>query len=221
MRGQGGTLGYANAKSWGTTTQPNASRAKTAFWLAVALGILTLLGMGLEAWELTQLNALERGTLTPADAEPLVMAAGVWGLAYLVALICFLVFFMMWLYRAVKNVRITTGDSRSGPGMSVGWWFIPFANLVMPYLVLKDLAERVRWGNASAVGLFWLLWIGSGIATRITDRLYGAALDTLDYDQGRMMLYIGMAGTVASAAAWVVLAWIVQQVQRHQQPQSM
>jgi Domain of unknown function (DUF4328) len=65
----------------------------------------------------------------------------------------------------------------------VGWWFIPFANIVMPYLTVRELwkasdpeAGAIEWrarGGAAIVGFWWTgrlamqaLWqIGSVIGT--------------------------------------------------------
>jgi hypothetical protein len=65
----------------------------------------------------------------------------------------------------------------------VGWWFIPFANIVMPYLIVRELwkasnpnAGAIEWkarGGAAIVGFWWAgrlvmqaLWqIGSAVGT--------------------------------------------------------
>ena len=75
----------------------------------------------------------------------------------------FVVAFLMWLYRAVLIIRATTGGSRESPGWSVGWWFIPVANLFMPYFVLRDLWTRSgadrRTGSDHTPMVFWILWV--------------------------------------------------------------
>jgi hypothetical protein len=214
------TLGYATRGSF-ELPKPNGWRARTAIWLALSLAALNFLGIGLDAWNYQNLEAAEAGTLTEEQEQPLIFTSLAWLAIYAVTTVVFLVFFFMWLYRAVKNVRITSGDSRSGPGMSVGWWFIPFANLVMPYLVLKDLWERARvTSDAPWVGVFWLLWILSGIVSNVTSRAYNHALDNLDWALAKNMVLLGAAATVASGITYLLLVRIVNSIQAAQEPRS-
>ena len=39
--------------------------------------------------------------------------------------------------------------------MSVGWWFIPFANIVKPYRILRSLYDGVGSGGGGIVGAWW------------------------------------------------------------------
>ena len=50
-----------------------------------------------------------------------------------------IVTFLVWLHRASRNLHLLSGrQMRFTPGWAVGWWFIPFANLVMPYKVVRE-----------------------------------------------------------------------------------
>jgi len=49
--------------------------------------------------------------------------------------------FIPWFHRAYKNVA-SWHPTRFGSGLAIGGWFIPLANLVVPYLVAKDLAAN-------------------------------------------------------------------------------
>ncbi|QYO65100.1 DUF4328 domain-containing protein [Leptolyngbya sp. 7M] len=45
-----------------------------------------------------------------------------------------IVLFLVWLYRAHKNLfSLKPTHLDFSPGWAVGWWFIPFLNLVRPY----------------------------------------------------------------------------------------
>jgi heme/copper-type cytochrome/quinol oxidase subunit 2 len=45
-----------------------------------------------------------------------------------------IVFFLIWEYRAYKNLSALNAQNlEHSPGWAVGWWFIPFANLVKPF----------------------------------------------------------------------------------------
>jgi Ca2+/Na+ antiporter len=101
--------------------------------------------------------------------------------AHLPLLIITAVFFLIWLYKATQNIEALGARADYTPGWAVGWWFIPFANLVMPYKVVKDVWEKsdpeVReeteyWHRFDAgllFGSWWAFWIISRIAGRISD----------------------------------------------------
>jgi hypothetical protein len=79
---------------------------------------------------------------------------GVENLASLVAII--LVF--VWLYRITKAIRANGGDTTLSPGMTVGGWFIPFANLVLPWLAVRSALRGVD-RNSALAGVWWLCWL--------------------------------------------------------------
>lgn len=57
---------------------------------------------------------------------------------------------LVWLHRVVRNNQ-SLGERylRFSPGFAIGCWFIPFANLVLPYQAVRE-----AWG-ASDPGLRW------------------------------------------------------------------
>ena len=214
------TLAYQGPGRYYEPPKPNGWRAKVVIPLALGLAVLSLAGVGIEICDYRQFDAAEAGTLTLEQEQTLVYTAIGLAIVYLLAAVVFFVFFFMWLYRAVKNVRITSGDSRSGPGMSVGWWFIPFANLVMPYSVLKDLWERARVDSSVPwVGSFWLIWIFSGLVGTGADRMYTRAVETGDFDTARSTIIVSICVAMGSAVSYAMLAWIVNSIQRVQEPE--
>lgn len=137
---------------------------------------------------------------------------------YALARLGWLIAFLLWEYRAVKNARIVTGDSRNGPGLSVAWWFIPIANLFMPWLVLRDLwARTVRNGSAVA-GAFWVLWLAGAVAGGIGGSMYEYAIEISDNDLGRTSIYLSALGLLLSVVCWLLLAHFVRTVQKVQGP---
>jgi len=58
--------------------------------------------------------------------------------------------FFCWIYRANFNARqLGAKDMEITPGWAVGWFFIPFANLWVPFEAMSEI-----W-NASAIPLAW------------------------------------------------------------------
>ena len=79
--------------------------------------------------------------------------------------------FVIWVYRSNKNARALKAEAMQfSPGWSVGWFFIPFASLFMPYLVLKELWQASsphyikEWRRASVspiLGIWWAICVVS------------------------------------------------------------
>ncbi len=94
-----------------------------------------------------------------------------------VLLLVTLILFIIWMWRAAKNNEaLGRTHPRFGPGWSIGGWFIPFANLVIPVLIMQDLWRGsdpsiprgdTRWkivDRSALVGWWWGLLVGSRIA---------------------------------------------------------
>lgn len=57
------------------------------------------------------------------------------------------VLFLAWVYRVNRNARALGADwMRYSAGWSVGCFFVPFINLVMPYLALREIWRASRPG---------------------------------------------------------------------------
>jgi hypothetical protein len=44
--------------------------------------------------------------------------------------------FLMWEYRVVRQLGALGLDVGATPGWAIGWWFVPFANLVKPFKII-------------------------------------------------------------------------------------
>ena len=113
------------------------------------------------------------------DAAGVLQAVtGVFALVNLVALAGSFVLVGCWIYRANANAHVLGGDLTITPGWAVGWYFVPFANLVKPYEAMKQtwLASHFgsNWGAGEAPDLlawWWGLWIVNNIIGNIAWRL--------------------------------------------------
>ena len=92
------------------------------------------------------------------------------------------IFFLMWLYRAYNNLRVFNSWDRPtySPGFAVGSFFIPFANLVIPYRVVKETWQKsgmpdegylAATNPPSSFPIWWLFWLLAGFANNISIRL--------------------------------------------------
>ncbi|TLN26675.1 DUF4328 domain-containing protein [bacterium] len=90
--------------------------------------------------------------------------------------------FLVWVYRANKNLHSLSNTAMvHSPGWSVGWFFIPIANLFKPYQVLRELwvvSSRGRVSSTALVGWWWAIWLVSNFVGRLAARSVGAVADT-------------------------------------------
>lgn len=132
---------------------------------------LSWFGLGL----LHQLAADEHVSalvLAPHDALRLLIAF-IGSISYLVTAVLFLRF----TYLAKRNVRAFGTDGLLfSPGWSVGWYFVPFANLWAPYEALKETFKASHpdfttdWSEAPlprTILLWWVLWVVSKWPTQL------------------------------------------------------
>ena len=99
-------------------------------------------------------------------------------IVYVATVICFL----MWLYRASDNLRAFNPWIRPeySPGWAVGSFFIPFANLFMPYKAVKEVWEKSGPPDEDLLSapesptrfpIWWLFWLLAAFSGRIATRL--------------------------------------------------
>ncbi len=83
----------------------------------------------------------------------------------LVALLTMLILFLRWIYRAMSNVHALGATDVESPGWSVGSFFVPFVNFVVPYTAMSQIwrasASAGHWQDETApiVGVWWALWL--------------------------------------------------------------
>ena len=106
-------------------------------------------------------------------------------LLFVLAFIVTVVAVCVWVYRANQNLhRGGLNNIEYSSGWSVGWFFIPFANLVKPAYVMGEIDRGTnqlsgdfkgeRWKdqeNNSTVVMWWLFYILSGIFTNVSEKM--------------------------------------------------
>ena len=104
------------------------------------------------------------------------------GLLAFVVYVTTVVFFLMWLYRANNNLKRFNSWARLeySAGWAVGSFFVPFANLIVPYRAVREVwqksgtPEESVYAEPSPPGFFpvwWVVWLFSGFADNISFRL--------------------------------------------------
>ncbi len=117
------------------------------------------------------------------------ISAALMALTFLIAvldLIIYLttaVFFLIWLYRAYDNVRALNPSRRleNSPGWTIGSFFIPIANLFVPYRGVKEVWQKsgppdegllVQPAEVPArFPIWWMFWLLASFASNASMRV--------------------------------------------------
>ncbi len=202
---------------------------QTYFQSAKGLAMATVILMGIQAAlnGLTALSAFAAaGSLESGGLGGLGGLAAFSGIAVLsgVVGIAVIVVYLIWLYRAYSNLRAlnTSFLGKFTPGWAVGWWFIPFANLVMPYQVVSELYVNSapaptengypRMPSASIVGFWWAAFILRGIlswGSGLGGRTSLSSIESTLYWAGITEIFAVIAG--------ILCCVIVRRIDRNQE----
>jgi hypothetical protein len=149
----------------------------------VALLVTQILLLGAEALALlNRIRLVERvreghfvTTAEVEQADNLVVASVV---VWLVLFAVTGIVWCVWQHRAQRNaIELTYGKLEFTPGWAVGWWFVPFANLVKPFQTVRELWKASHGGyngrvvaTWSVIGWWWGLWLGASVLGRFIVR---------------------------------------------------
>ena len=146
-------------------------------------------------------------------------AAAFYGITQLVIVVLFII----WQYRVAKNNEaLDRRGARFGPGWSIGAWFIPLANLVIPVMIMQDLWRGAtpttprgdpRWRSAQGswlIGVWWAALIVSML------RFGASGSDNASLDEIESSNTIALVGVVATVIAAVLAAFVVWMLSRRQ-----
>lgn len=146
----------------------------------------------------------------------ILVCAGVSPTIRLIAYSFAAIFFFLWIYRAYSNLSpLKARNLEFSPGWAVGWWFIPFANLVKSYQVVRELwtssdpdfNEDLNFmpmgpsGN-SALGFWWGTYLIGNLALRISDAL---SKDQANLKAAVLLGLIGSAVHIFSATLFIII----------------
>lgn len=221
------TIGYAQQAPW--RNMAGLTTALTILlWCAFGVSVL-LVGATINQRLVIEDFANGRGvTLDDANAaDNLVGGTSVLLLTLMTALA---VLVMVFLWRGSKNLEAKGRlGARLGPGWSIGAWFIPLANLVMPVLIVQDQwrgtdphagpdAWRGRVKASALVGWWWALWVAAWVASGLGggvgggDTLNEAVSDARAQSTGNIVF--ALAITAASVLAVFVFRTLGQRFER-------
>jgi hypothetical protein len=116
------------------------------------------------------------------------MAIAFMALLQLPVFILTVVFFLVWLNRSYKNLTpLGAQYLEHSSGWAVGYWFIPFVNLVKPFQVVREVWNQSdpgvdpqlnflpSAGTPALLGFWWALWLLSNIVANVSMQMDMAA----------------------------------------------
>lgn len=144
------------------------------------------------------------------------------GITSIVLIITNFIFLLRWIYTAQVNVRAMGAKKLTiSPGWAVGYFFVPFLNLVRPFSAMVELwkssANPGNWKNESTspvIGFWWFFWLGSGVAGQISLRMTIAAKD--DIDKLILSDIFGIISGILNCFQYLCLFVIVSSIYRFQ-----
>jgi hypothetical protein len=153
------------------------------------------------------------GELEASDDRQLLVSLAVLGATLTAA-----GFFIAWLKRAYTNLAaLGVRNLRWGPGWTIGSWFVPFLNLVLPKQLVNDvwrgsdpeLEDSESWRENPVPVLFavwWVAWIVGGILDSAAGRMLESAEGP---DEFQVSSGVAIAGDVLLIAAGLLAIVVV------------
>jgi hypothetical protein len=154
------------------------TRARVTVALLAAGLLLNLIAVGSGLAQNQLLESVRGGAqITAERAEANDARQQLIGIVQILVFLATVVSWLMWQYRAYANLRLVgSRETELSPGWSVGYWFIPFINLVRPYQVTAEVWRRSELLNMRdplgglsgppIILAWWLVYLVTGFLGR-------------------------------------------------------
>ena len=190
------------------------------------LGLSSLLALVMVAFRLGEQGLLARianlefvseEEVTGSDARIAALAV-----VQIVTLVVTGIHWLVWQHRGQANlVAARVSGLRFTPGWAVGWWFVPFANLVKPFQTMRELWKssggEEDWEHSRTwpvIGWWWAAWLTSGVLGRIGAGLIAGATSLEAIRSGSRVLLLTQLVVLAAAILAILLIRSVTERQR-------
>ncbi|MGZ4132833.1 MAG: DUF4328 domain-containing protein [Actinomycetota bacterium] len=208
---------------------------RLAWWLVVLLGVEVVLGPINAVVNVFRMRGTDlamtidtRPGAPPTSVETFrSMSAGPLGVPAGLLSVTLIVLWLVWQHRATSRLwAYGLQGLRVTPGWAVGWWFIPFASLVMPFVAMRELDARSADGRARPA-LLWAWWLCYMVAPLVVVSVAVGAMfrsfiaaassnqQVITVDLGAFVRWIPVAGLFTGVAAALACA-IVLGIERAQ-----
>lgn len=195
-------------------SRPIEARGATArLWLLIAaaaqVGNMLVYAVGVAF-------TLPMAVLPPSLLQIVATAGLVFAGAYYLAA----VFVALWIHRAAANAKAMSPNVPVSPFRAVGWYFVPFANFVMPFEAMDGIWRASHkpedWEAAPTSNLlrfWWAGWLTSLLLGSFAALLINTAADLPALGFAHI---VGLVSTSCSIVAALVFRRIVGRVTQTQ-----
>jgi len=132
---------------------------------------------------------------------------------------------LVWLHKAYSNLGLAgTKKSRFTSGWAVGYWFVPFVNLVRPYQIVVDLWLRsdqlntresvMSLARPAVISWWWGVYLLSAFAGRLFTSL---AREAKSVDELINVTDVGMLADAIGIVSALLAVTVVRGVDQRQQ----
>jgi hypothetical protein len=152
-----------------------------SLWVYAALCIPSALAQAWDALALSKVDPstpLAFGDPTPGLDSLSEVIDGLAGIIQVLALVVVGFIVLKWFYRVNLNAKVLKPAKQVSPAWSVGWFFVPFASLVMPFRGLREAWQiSTDPEKPNAVGVppllrwWWGAWLIANIVGNVSFRL--------------------------------------------------
>ncbi|MFY9620206.1 MAG: DUF4328 domain-containing protein [Pyrinomonadaceae bacterium] len=145
---------------------------------------------------------------------------GVLGLTAVAVYIATVVVFLMWLYRVSNNVVAFGAPRQTSAGWAVGSFFVPIANLFIPYQAIREIWQKSDPTPTDAFSYvmsppgFFPAWWGFWLASNVTSNIYFRM--TMAEAPVEASGMVGILSEVLSIAAAFFAIQVVKAIDRRQ-----
>ncbi|MEV7035524.1 DUF4328 domain-containing protein [Streptomyces sp. NPDC093272] len=166
--------------------------------------------------------ALRDDHLHPTDAS--LNRSGLASNVFVYLMTIAIVLFLVWLARSRRTAQeLSPTATLPSPGWTIGAWFVPAANLVVPRRFVLDIgrAGSASWGSRemALVNLWWAAWVGHGLVLTVTARVAPDSMVSLVVTEALMIAAAVLAGLVIErVTAWQGAALVAPTVQAGTRP---
>ena len=136
---------------------------------------------------------------------------------YLIMGVPAFILFILWYFRANKNIHAFGAKGVTSPIMSVIWWFVPIANLWKPYYVTQEiwkasnpevkLFEGIEWKNhpsSKLIKQWWILALSSIVVSVLFGIFVGSTFSTQLDTRPEQSINVTLLGNVLAIPFLVV-----------------
>jgi hypothetical protein len=200
--------------SWPQNRYPFQQSGQLGLWVKILLAATAVFGL-INSLTLqdrlrsatfiitTDPSGRSSGTQFSRISSPFSSVGSLFGLATIVL-------WLIWQHRVTTNVWAQGIPIATSPGWAIGWWFIPFVNLVMPAVAVQRVyrASAPEKHSAWLVAGWWLAWLGPAIVVIpvVISKFLSPIIDgATRANNTQLPTVIDLSGAMHSIAPWFVI----------------